>query len=106
MFDLANRIAYDGAMVYGTLAPSPVKETPACLPTGWVHASGRSSGNWVDSEGKVLERLLAMLDGDGVPLDSIAVITPFRTCVTNSRIDYPPRSYAARFTPCKERKQQ
>ena len=78
MFDLANRIAYDGAMVYGTLAPSPVKETPACLPTGWVHASGRSSGNWVDSEGKVLERLLAMLDGDGVPLDSIAVITPFQ----------------------------
>ncbi|TWC63554.1 AAA domain-containing protein [Pseudomonas sp. SJZ103] len=78
MFDLANRIAYDGAMVYGTLAPSPVKETPARLPTGWVHASGRSSGNWVDSEGKVLERLLAMLDGDGVPLDSIAVITPFQ----------------------------
>jgi hypothetical protein len=78
MFDLANRIAYDGAMVFGTIAPSPAKETPARLLTGWVHASGRSSGNWVDNEGKALERLLALLDGDGVPLDSIAVITPFQ----------------------------
>lgn len=78
MFDLANRIAYDGAMVYGTIEPSPAKETPAGLLTGWVHASGRSSGNWVDNEGKALERLLALLDSDGVPLDSIAVITPFQ----------------------------
>lgn len=78
MFDLANRIAYDGAMVYGTIAPSPAKETPASLLTGWVHASGRSSGNWVDSEGQALERLLAQLKADGVPLDSIAVITPFQ----------------------------
>ncbi|WP_248805417.1 DEAD/DEAH box helicase [Pseudomonas sp. MWU13-2100] len=78
MFDLANRIAYDGAMVYGTIEPSPAKETPARLLTGWVYASGRSSGNWVDNEGKALERLLALLDGDGVPLDSIAVITPFQ----------------------------
>ncbi|WP_314915544.1 ATP-binding protein [Pseudomonas helleri] len=78
MFDLANRIAYDGAMVYGTIEPSPAKETPAGLLTGWVQASGRSSGNWVDNEGKALERLLALLDSDGVPLDSIAVITPFQ----------------------------
>ncbi|NWA25617.1 DNA helicase [Pseudomonas gingeri] len=78
MFELANRIAYDGAMVYGTIAPSLAKETPARLLTGWVHASGRSSGNWVDNEGKALEHLLALLDGDGVPPDSIAVITPFQ----------------------------
>ncbi|MFJ2279528.1 AAA domain-containing protein [Pseudomonas sp. NPDC087803] len=78
MFDLANRIAYDGAMVYGTIAPSPAKETPASLLTGWVHASGRSSGNWVDSEGQALDRLLVQLKADGVPLDSIAVITPFQ----------------------------
>ncbi|ONH56102.1 Superfamily I DNA and/or RNA helicase [Pseudomonas cedrina] len=78
MFELANRIAYDGAMVYGTIAPSPAKETPARLLTGWVHATGRSSGNWVDNEGKALEQLLAMLNDDGVPPDSIAVITPFQ----------------------------
>jgi hypothetical protein len=78
MFDLANRIAYDGAMVYGTIAPPPAKESPARLSTGWVHASGRSSGNWVDNEGHALERLLALLDAYGVPPDSIAVITPFQ----------------------------
>ena len=78
MFDLANLIAYDGAMVYGTVAPSATKETPARLATGWIHASGPSSGNWVDNEGHALDRLLALLEADGVPPDNIAVITPFQ----------------------------
>ena len=34
MHGLANRIAYDGTMVYGTLAPSPEKETRASLSDG------------------------------------------------------------------------
>lgn len=78
MFDLANQIAYDGAMVYGTLAPSPAKETPARLSTGWVHVSGRSAGNWVENEGLALEQLMESLAADGVPPESIAVITPFQ----------------------------
>ncbi len=40
MFELANRIAYDGNMVYGTIAPRPDRETPAHLPTGWLNATG------------------------------------------------------------------
>lgn len=78
MFDLANRIAYDGAMVYGTLAPSPGKDTPARLATGWLHITGRATGNWVPAEGIVLEYLLALLKDDKVTEDSIAVITPFQ----------------------------
>lgn len=78
MFDLANRIAYDGAMVYGTLAPSPEKETPASLPTGWLPVAGRASGNWVPAEGQALEWLLARLERDGVAREDIAVITPFQ----------------------------
>lgn len=78
MFDLANLIAYDNAMVYGTLTPSPDKETPASLPTGWIHVAGPSSGNWVENEGIALERLLAKLDVDGVKRSDIAVITPFQ----------------------------
>lgn len=78
MFDLANLIAYDGAMVYGTRAPSADKETHASLATGWLHAPGPSSGNWVRDEGIVLKRLLARLKADGVPEDGIAVITPFQ----------------------------
>ena len=65
-------------MVYGTIEPSPARETPARLLTGWVHATGRSSGNWVDNEGQALEHLMAMLNEDRVPPDSIAVITPFQ----------------------------
>ncbi|WP_440465632.1 AAA domain-containing protein [Pseudomonas sp. YH-1] len=78
MFDLANRIAYDNAMVYGTLAPSPAKETKAKLSTGWIHATGISTGNWVDAEGDALQHLMARLKDDGVPDKDISVITPFQ----------------------------
>jgi hypothetical protein len=77
MYALANRIAYDGAMVYGTLTPNPEKETRASLPTGWIAAKGASQGNWVPAEGKVLQDLLAHLRADGVDAKDISVITPF-----------------------------
>ncbi|OIT13647.1 DNA helicase [Ralstonia solanacearum] len=78
MYALANRIAYDGAMVYGTLAPRPDKETKASLPTGWLHATGPSLGNWVPAEGEVLRQLLFALRADGVADADISVITPFK----------------------------
>jgi hypothetical protein len=77
MHELANRIAYDNAMVYGTLAPDFDKETRASLPTGWIHASGQSEENWVPAEGKALQELLALLRADGVEDKDISVITPF-----------------------------
>ncbi|SIQ99692.1 AAA domain-containing protein [Marinobacterium stanieri] len=83
MHALANRIAYDGAMVYGTFAPRPDKETPASLPTGWIQASGTSQGNWVPAEGKALQELLSLLHEDGVEANDIAVITPFKTVQEN-----------------------
>lgn len=83
MYALANRIAYDGAMVYGTLAPRPDKETQASLPTGWIQACGTSEGNWVPAEGKALEELLARLKQDGVQDHDISVITPFKAVQEN-----------------------
>ncbi|MGA0588645.1 AAA domain-containing protein [Dyella sp. KRB-257] len=83
MHDLANRIAYDGAMVYGTFAPPPDKETRASLPTGWIHVGGTSQGNWVPAEGKALQELLARLREDGVEDNDISVITPFRAVQQN-----------------------
>lgn len=83
MFELANRIAYDGAMVYGTIAPRPDKETRASLPTGWIHASGTSEGNWVPAEGKALQELLALLIAQGVDAADISVITPFKAVLEN-----------------------
>lgn len=78
MHGLANRIAYDGAMVYGTVAPRADKETRARLSTGWIHASGKSDGNWVPAEGEALRALLVLLQEDGVNTSDIAVITPFK----------------------------
>lgn len=78
MFELANKIAYDGAMVYGTSAPSPEKETTATLPTGWINVSGESVGNWVEAEGRALKVLLANLEQEGVAVKDISVITPFQ----------------------------
>lgn len=83
MHGLANRIAYDGAMVYGTIAPRADKETRAHLPTGWIHASGASDGNWVPAEGEALRTLLALLREDGVDAADISVITPFKAVQEN-----------------------
>ncbi|MBV7547275.1 ATP-binding protein [Pseudomonas sp. PDM26] len=78
MFKLANKIAYDGAMVYGTSTPSPEKETPATLPTGWINVCGPSNGNWVEEEGGKLKVLLARLKEEGVAAKDISVITPYQ----------------------------
>lgn len=83
MHRLANRIAYDCAMVYGTIAPAAEKETRARLPTGWIHASGTSDGNWVPAEGEALRALLALLREDGVDAADISVITPFKAVQEN-----------------------
>jgi superfamily I DNA/RNA helicase len=83
MHGLANRIAYDGAMVYGTIAPRADKETRARLPTGWIHASGASDGNWVPAEGEALRALLTLLREDGVDAAEISVITPFKAVQEN-----------------------
>ncbi|WP_416397161.1 AAA domain-containing protein [Allohahella sp. A8] len=77
MYRLSNRIAYDGAMVYGTVAPLPEKETPAKISTGWIQVEGRSDGNWVPAEGKALKILIDCLHADGVKAADIRVITPF-----------------------------
>jgi len=83
MHELANRIAYDGAMVYGTIAPRADKETRARLPTGWIHASGTSDGDWVPAEGEALRALLTLLRKDGVDAADISVITPFKAVREN-----------------------
>lgn len=75
MFKIANRIAYDGGMVYGT-APR-VPDIPANLPTGWVDVRGPSAGNWVPAEGEALGQLIDLLRREGIPRTGISVITPF-----------------------------
>jgi len=76
MFELSNRIAYQGAMVYGTLPPKT--ETPARLPTGWIDVRGPSGDNWVPAEGDALRFLLQRLAAEGVQPADVSVITPFK----------------------------
>lgn len=83
MFELANRIAYDAAMVYGTRAPSANRDTPSRIPTGWFHIQGPSQGNWIPAEGQLLHELLIHLQAEGVKAADIAVITPFKTVQEN-----------------------
>jgi hypothetical protein len=83
MHALANRIAYDGAMVFGTITPRADKETRASLPTGWIQASGPSEENWVPAEGVALRELLVLLHKDGVAAQDISVITPFKAVQQN-----------------------
>lgn len=83
MYALANRIAYDGAMVYGTITPPADQETRAHLPTGWFHVRGASDGNWVPAEGEILQALLALLQEDGVEMADISVVTPFKAVQEN-----------------------
>lgn len=75
MFTMANRIAYDGGMFYGT-APR-VPDIPATLPTGWIDVRGPSVDNWVPAEGVALDQLIKLLRLEGIPRTEIVVITPF-----------------------------
>lgn len=99
MFELANRIAYDGAMVYGTVAPRRGSETPASLVTGWLHVCGASATNWVPAEGEALLQLLQQLRRDGVADEDIAVITPFAAVRSQlARMLCPPMQYGTIHT--------
>ncbi len=62
---------------------APTKKPLASLPTGWIHVSGSSEGNWVPAEGQVLRDLLKRLHGDGIEAKDISVITPFKAVQQN-----------------------
>ena len=78
MFEISNIIAYGGdLMVYGTKVAGDFPGANA-----WLDVRGsRSNGNWVLAEGDALVDLLSELDGQGVDLREVRVISPFRDVV-------------------------
>jgi hypothetical protein len=80
IFDLCNRIAYDGLMVYGIL-----KREPFYGENRWydVH-SPDARGHWLPAEGRVLRKLLTKLKVAGVPASDIRVTSPFRQVVSGA----------------------
>ncbi|WP_423394248.1 AAA domain-containing protein [Burkholderia sp. LMG 21824] len=75
MFDVANKIAYNGMMVFGT-----VMRAELALPgTTWIHVEGRdANGHWVPDEGRAVAMILDDLHKHDDASGTIYVISPFR----------------------------
>ena len=62
MFDVSNKIAYDGMMVDGVGGVGGRKEYPFLGRSGWSHIAARSSGDkWNPAEGKRVVGILGLL---------------------------------------------
>ena len=82
MFDISNKVAYDGLMVFGT----PPRQAIALPPSSWMHVeSPEAEGHWIPAEGKVVEILIHDLIYQGVSADDIFLISPFRVVVRRLR---------------------
>jgi superfamily I DNA and/or RNA helicase len=82
MFEVSNRIAYNGLMVFGT----PVDRKPFHGENAWIDVRSSVSGsNWIPAEGDMLGEVLAGLrDNGGVAAAQIRVISPYRAVAENS----------------------
>ncbi|RYZ90374.1 MAG: hypothetical protein EOP04_04135, partial [Proteobacteria bacterium] len=80
MFDLANRIAYDGKMILGK--KSEIVGHPEVGESCWFHIAGSSQGtrgHWVKEQGEFVLRLIRDLNRGSEA--SIFVISPFREVI-------------------------
>jgi hypothetical protein len=82
MFDISNKVAYDGLMVFGT----PRRQDIVLPPSSWIHVeSPESEGHWIPAEGQVVETLIDDLMRQGISADNIFLISPFRVVVRRLR---------------------
>ncbi|HEX2524141.1 MAG TPA: AAA domain-containing protein, partial [Terriglobia bacterium] len=78
MFDISNKVAYDGLMVFGT----PPRRAIALPPSSWMTVeSTESEGHRIPAEGRVVETLIGDLMRQGISADDIFLISPFRVVV-------------------------
>lgn len=81
LFDLVNELAYDGLMIYGT---PDTDDFPGA--NSWIDvASDDLDGHWVAEEGRQFVILLDDLRGQGVTVDRVRAVTPFRDVAENAR---------------------
>jgi hypothetical protein len=82
MFDLSNKIAYDGLMIDTTdpkLAEAFATDYPTIRESVWINVPSRDSqGHWIPAEGAEVDRILAELHGVGLDLAQVMAIGPFR----------------------------
>lgn len=82
MFDISNKVAYDGLMVFGTPARVPLN----LRSSSWLDiSSNQAEGHWIPEEGEATELLIKELLAAGVPADEVFLISPFRAVVKRLR---------------------
>ncbi len=82
MFDISNKVAYDGLMVFGTPSRAPL----GLPPSSWIDiASSESQGHWIPAEGHAVRQLIESLIDQGVQTEEIFLISPFRVVVKQLR---------------------
>jgi hypothetical protein len=78
MFSIANRIAYDGQMVYAS-EPRDMGSTGRVLgPSKWFDIDGDADSKWCPAEGDLVIALLEKIAAVGVTNPDLFIITPFR----------------------------
>jgi hypothetical protein len=86
MFDVANSIAYEGKMVYGT-GDDPEFQAP---PSQWIDAKNNDAqGHWIASQGHIVLDLIEQLTNNEVAVNGkfrLYVITPFKLVAQNMRM--------------------
>ena len=77
MFALANRVAYDGRMVFATPdGASPIRDLLG--PSAWVDVDASSTDKWVEAEGRLVAAALSQLCRALPQPPDVYVICPFR----------------------------
>ena len=81
IFEICNAMAYGGLMVYGT---SPAGAFPGR--NLWIDVDAADArDNWVSAETERLRQLLERLASEGISIDQIRVLSPFRHVVAEAR---------------------
>ena len=84
MFALANRIAYDGRMVFATPeGASPIRGLLG--PSAWIDVEAPSTDKWVEAEGRLIASVLAKLCRVLPQPPDVYVICPFRVPASRLR---------------------
>jgi superfamily I DNA and/or RNA helicase len=78
MFEIANVIAYGGAMVYGRTS-GDVDQASRLAATAWLDTPHTATGHWNPDDWTAVRGVLDQVDWSDPP--SIGVITPFRDVV-------------------------
>lgn len=82
MFDISNRVAYDGMMVFGT----GTRQQLVFPDSSWIDVVGsENDSHWIPAEGRAVRELIHALMNDGAALESIFLISPFRRVVRELR---------------------